>query len=249
MTEELPEEEAGLEESQAEETPVEEPPLPEAPTPEVAEKVELLLRQAHLHTTRGEKSKAEDVLKEALAIAPGSTDALVAYGDLMVTRHSYKTAVSLYFLATRLAPGNVLFERKHAEAILGQALAADPLAYLARSENDIDESLVNAKTAAILSFFLPGLGQVLTGAKRPGFIMMGGWVLCWIIIVLIPNGFTGLFSLLRPVQNQPFKPEVLVPLFGALVFLLWSVADGTEKAKRAEPKKVTPPKPPVDLPY
>jgi len=264
MTDELPEEEAKPEETQAEEAPVEEPPLPEPPTPEVADKVELLLRQAHLHITRGEKSKAEDVLKEALILAPGSTDAHVAYGDFLVSRRAYKLAVSIYGMAARLAPGRIDVERKHAEAILSESLAADPLGNLARSENSIDESLVSAKAAAVLSFFLPGLGQVLTGFRKPGYIMMAGYIVCWCLIAAIPDGIAGMGSLVRigggssqssqPNQGRvnnspPFKPEVLIPLFGAFVFLMWSVADGTEKAKRAEPKKIAPPKPPVDLPY
>ncbi|HXH60637.1 MAG TPA: hypothetical protein VNI20_04700 [Fimbriimonadaceae bacterium] len=132
-----------------------EPELPPKPTPEQLEEADRLIQEASLARIRGQGSVAERLLKQASEVAPGSAALQVALGDELWKRSQYSKARDAYRMAHRIEPNNIAYETKWAESIVGSA--GDPL-----SLTSLSETYANAKAAAVLSFFIPGLGQIVS---------------------------------------------------------------------------------------
>lgn len=215
--------------------------LPPQPTTEEMERAEGLIRQANLAKIRGDKSLFEKLVQEAAQVAPGSSRVQEALGDAFVERRQLKHAREAFELAVKLDPSNASAERKFGEAVLSMQLALDPMfATIAP-----DDSFASGKAGLILSFMIPGLGQLVAEETKRGSIMLGGWLVGLIGAFAIPQGMAGLSSLFSN-QGPPFKPLVLLPLAVSGACWLWSIADSGSRNKRFEKRVITRPIPPVD---
>ena len=215
--------------------------LPEAPTPEALERAENLIRQSNLAKIRGDNIGADKLLDEAAAAAPGSSTVQEALGDAFVARKQIRKARDCYQTAFKLDPKNISAERKYGECVLSIQLAIDPNF----SRPPGDDSFASGKGAVILSLLFPGLGQLVLGQTQKGVVLMGIWIVSWVIALLIPNGLAGLPSLFGG-RGPHFNGTVLLPLFGIVLSWLVSISDATSQAKRLEPKNIVRPVPPVD---
>lgn len=222
-----------------------EEPLPEPPTPEQLDKAERLIRESRLQKMRGNKTVAGKLLEEALDTAPGSVAVLSAIADDLLERRQSKAAMELYKRALRIDPKNVAVERKYAECVLGTAQFADPTAYTRGSELDA----ASGKIAVILSLFVPGLGQIVTGSVQLGVFLLVGWLGGWGIAWMIPNGIKGILGLFNN-QLQGAKADfngvVLLPLLFAAICHIWAIFDAASKSGEHQKKRVDRPTPPVD---
>lgn len=225
------------------ETPAVEPEkeLPPPPTAEEMEKAEGLIRQANLAKIRGDKSLFERLIQEAAQVAPGSSRVQEALGDAFVERRQLKHAREAFEVAVQLDPNNASAERKFGEAVLSMQLALDPMfATIAP-----DDSFASGKAGLILSFMIPGMGQIVAEETKKGSIMLGGWLIGLVSAFAIPQGMAGLSSLFNS-QGPAFKPIVLLPLTVSAACWLWSIGDSGSRNKRFEKRVVIRPIPPVD---
>lgn len=220
--------------------PVVEEPLPEPATPEQIEKAEGLIRQANLAKIRGDRDAFDKLLDEAAAVAAGSSTVQEALGDAYLERRQTRKAKDAYHRAVKLDAKNVSAERKYGECVLAIQMALDPTFGLAA-----DDSLASGKAGVVLSFLLPGLGQIVSGQYLKGGGILGLWLAAWAWAVAVPNGFGGLGSLLGR-QGPPFNPVFFVPIFIAACCWLFGISDASSRAKRFEPRSVQRPVPPVD---
>lgn len=217
----------------------EERQLPEKPTPEQAQEAERLLQQASVARIRGQQNIAERALKEASEIAPGSAAVRAALGDELWGRGQYKKARDEFELAHLLEPENPTYETKWAEAILGSA--GDPIGLT----TSLAESYASSKTAALLSVFIPGLGNIVLGQTQKGATMLAVWIAGWAWAAVTPNGLSGIPHLLGFKANvDRFNAIVLVPLAMVVMSWLWAVFSTAGHAKNFAPKKIERPAPP-----
>lgn len=206
------------------------------------DQAERMLREANLAKMRGDARKYSELLDQAKATAPNSVAIWHAVGDDYRDRRRLADAKTAYEKALAIEPENVTIDRKRAECIL--EMTAFSFESLAASDF---ESASSGRIAAILSFFVAGLGQIVTGQPVKGAWMMAGWLLGWFAAWLIPNGMSGLmgvFGLSR--DAAAFSGVVLLPIALAVSCHLWSISDALVKAKSYAKKPVAKPIPPVD---
>jgi tetratricopeptide (TPR) repeat protein len=217
--------------------------LPEPASPEQLEQSERLLRQAHVCKMRGDLNGAQNLIEQAVEVAPGSSAVHEALGDILADRRRLGQARDAYRLATRLDPKNVSAERKYAEAILGlNPVEASALGISA------SETYASGKAAVVLNIFAPGVGQMVTGRVSRGLLMLSAYAVSVLLTILVPNGLRGLVSLLGG-EGPPFNGFVLVPMAFAAFFYLWALYDAAGNADRVAPRARQRPAPPSDLPF
>lgn len=215
--------------------------LPPPPTEEEREKAENLVRQANLAKIRGDKVSFEKLIEEAALAAPGSSAVQEAVGDAYVDRRQVRKAKDAYQRAVKLDPTNASAERKFGEMVLSIQLALDPMF----GKPSPDESLASGKAAVILSFMIPGLGQIVNGETSKGVAFLVTWLVGVIGAILVPNGLTGLMTLIG-LRGPAFNPTVLLPLFLAVSAWMWAIGDAGGRAKRQDKRMIVHPVPPVD---
>ena len=223
---------------------------PEPPTevqedvPNDVDTAERLIREAHLFSMRGDKAKAKELLDQAEKAAPRSGPVLVALSDAALERHNVKEAIRLLTIAMQANPGNVAIEKRHADAVFRQTqgLIFDPT-----SKSSNFENVASAKAAVILSFMLPGLGQIVSGSVGKGATILAAWAGAWIVAVLI--GFKGFFAMMGMGPSKDADGKVLVPLAIAAILHLFAILDASAKAKTIEKRKIIRPVPPSNLPF
>jgi tetratricopeptide (TPR) repeat protein len=218
--------------------------LTEEPLPNDIEAAERLIREAHLYTMRGDKARARELLEQAEKAAPRAPSVLVALGDAAMKRGNLKEATRLYGLAKDLEAKNVAYERKHAEAIFrqSQGLIFDPTA---RPGTITDAA--SAKAAVVMSFMVPGLGQIVTGETGKGLTFLVVFAGCVIAIAMM--GLNGLFSLFGMHAEKAGSQAVILPIAIGLVDWVAAIIDASSKAKRSERPRIIHPTPPADLPF
>lgn len=222
-----------------EEVAEEAPELPEKPSDQELEEAERLLQQASLAKIRGSDSLAERLTDEAAEKAPGSAAVQAALGDVLWGRKQYKKARDKYRTAHQLEPDNASYETQWAESLLGSA--GDP----ENRGKSRAEVYASAKTGAVLSFIVPGLGQIVMGEVGTGTAMIVLWAGGWTWALLVPNGLSGLphvFGL--NAQVDTFNAMVLVPIAIVTVTWLWSLTSAGSRAKSFQPKDIERPVPP-----
>jgi hypothetical protein len=219
--------------------------LSEEPLPNDVETAERLIREAHLFTIRGDKARAKELLDQAEKAAPRSGAVLAALGEAALERHNIKEAVRLLTLAKEAEPGNVAIEKKHADAVFRQTqgMLFDPAA----RQTSSFENVASAKAAVVLSFLLPGLGQIVTGERGKGATIMAAWVGCLIAIYLI--GFQGLLAAVGMGPSKDANMAGFLPLALGVMLHLYAIFDAAGKAKSMEQRKIIRPTPPSDLPF
>jgi len=212
--------------------------------PDDPEGADRLIREAHLWSTRGDKVKAKELLDQAEKLAPHSGAVLVALGDAAQERRNLKEAIRLYALAKDAEPGNVAFERKHADAVFEQTrgFVFDP-----NSSAGV-EAVAGAKSAVLLSVMFPGVGQIVTGELVKGVLfliaVLGGWS-----VAVFGIGFKGLFAMLGMGPTKDANGVVLIPLAIAVLFHMVAIFDASAKAKTLGKRKIDRPVPPANLPF
>jgi tetratricopeptide (TPR) repeat protein len=209
----------------------------QTPSPADIEKAENLLRHAHIARERGDKVKADALLKEAQEAAPDSSMVLEAVGDDLVERRQVPLALAAYKRAVDADPENTALETKYAECVLMAQGIVDPFERPAAGV----ATYASAKTAIFLSAIVPGLGQMVTGSVKAGVITLGVWLLCLLGILLMPGGFTNI--------SQMHMGALALLSIGALAWLS-GIVSLSAKAKTAEPRVIVErPTPPVDKDY
>jgi hypothetical protein len=199
--------------------------LPEPSSPEQIEAAEKLIQQAQLARIRGQGSVAERFLKEASEVAPGSAAVRAALGDQLWERSQFSRARAEYKMAHLLEPDNVVYETKWAESLVGSM--GDPLS---RQE----ETYASAKSALLLSALFPGLGQVVSGQRVTGIIMLVLWIGGWIVV--IPSALGRLPSAVGQGGTQigQFGTGPMLALAVLLITWIWSVSSANAKVKNSK---------------
>lgn len=241
-----------------EEAPVEEP-APPAATPEQLAQADNLVRQARVEKMRGNRQRSTELLQQAAAAAPGAPALLEALGDDLMDRRQIKDARDAYAKALKLDPKNVGLERKYAELVLrlsGMGSIEDQLR-MNLSDSPLlspGETLASARSATLLSFFVPGAGQFVLGQNTKGAFILGGWLLMVFWIFLLREDLKGLLAMVGiPSASGPSRPGsllVMVPIFAAAALHLASLFMCASLAKAANPaRRANHPVPPVDKPF
>lgn len=215
--------------------------LPAAPTVEQVAEAERILQQGSLARIRNDSDAYLDAAERAARVAPGSSSVQEALGDALVFAKRVRRARDAYGLAVTLDPTNSSAERKYGETVLAVQLAMDPLFAQAVP----DDSLAGGKAAVMLSFFLPGLGEIALGQTKRGAWIFGVWLVSLAIAVAVPKGLEGLLSLLGR-HGAPFNPVILLPLGVCGVCWALSLSETSAFAKRIEKRPMARPVPPVN---
>ncbi|MBS1721480.1 MAG: hypothetical protein JSS66_00570 [Armatimonadetes bacterium] len=205
------------------------------------EAAENLIRQANLAKIRGDNAAFDKLLEQAAAKAPGSSMVQEAIGDSYRDRRQLRKAKEAWQMAVKLDPKNASAERKFGEAVLAIQLAIDPKFATAPD----DDSFASGRAAVILSFLLPGLGQLVAGQSKKGAFYLGLWLIGVIAMLAIPNGLSGMPALFGR-KAVPFNPVVFVPMFFSAAAWLMAITDASSKAKSMPARMIQRPLPPVD---
>ncbi len=220
---------------------------PERPEPDLkgSEAAERLVRQARLAQTRGQSQAAADLYRQAAAAAPEDASLLATVGEGLLELRRVQEAKRILESAKALAPDDANVERAFAKAVL--AAAAGEWGAFPSDAHGLDYA--SAKSATVLTLLVPGLGQLVVGQTSKGLLLGGGWLLCLVAAVLLPNGVSGLLRMAMGQLSAPLNLAVLLPLAGMFVFWLVAVYDMNAQARKARPDRRERPKPPVDLPF
>lgn len=215
--------------------------LPAPPTAEQSDAAESLIRQANLAKIRGLLDQYEKTIHEAVELAPGSTFVQEALGDLYLSQRRVRNAKDAFHLAFQLDSTNASAERKYGEAVLAVQLALDPN-FLSQPA---DDSLASGRAMLLMSFLVPGLGQIVQGDTRKGYGLLAAWSLGIFFAVIDRRNLQGLMSLIGK-RGPEFNPVILIPLGVSLIAWIWAVSDASSRSKAIEVKKIMHPVPPVD---
>jgi len=218
----------------------EEPEL-RLPTPEEAEQAEVHLRRYMAAKAQGNKQMAESALDAAVAAAPGAADIMLAQMRDLVERAQYRKALELGKKAVALHPKNAPLESLYGEMVLRTSEAASR----AMTQSDL-EVMASGKVAPWLSFFIPGLGQIVTQQYVLGYSFLGVWLLVLLWLYSIPEGVPGLTRLFGGRTDVEFNPAVMAPLFVVSVCWIASIAMAVSAGKAVSRREIPHPIPPVD---
>lgn len=219
------------------------PPVLRAPTPQEQEEAERLIREGVIARRRGDLATATARFEAAVKVAPGSPDVVVVLAEDWIERRQWRKAKELLEAGLQVSPDHRRLGELHAEAVY--ALLSGDFDFT-RPIADV-ESVANTKAATLLSALIPGLGQLVNGRTQIGAIMLAGWLICGILLFLIPNGASGLLALVTGSRGgTQFNGLALLPLFGSIGFLLWSVIDAQRTGAPVTKSKIVRPTPPVD---
>jgi phosphonate transport system permease protein len=102
------------------------------------------------------------------------------------------------------------------------------------TKKEKSKSLVPAPISAVLSFILPGLGQVLAGQIQRGLLMLGSIVsilglLAWRVSLLARFETGALAQFTRALERRPFFVGFI--LLGTLILWVWIVIDAFRLAE------------------
>lgn len=150
------------------------------------DEIERLLRAAHIHQVRGERSKAQELLQQALELDPENAGVWELLGDYQREAGDWQAAHDAYKKAHELDPQNAAIERKYAEAVLQRTRAQEQYQQWERAlEGGGDAPTLprNPGLAFILSFLLPGVGQLYNGQ-----MLKGGIIIAVVILGLLLSG-------------------------------------------------------------
>lgn len=227
-------------------TESDEPALPDIPDPATEQEAERILAQANLQRMRGDHRAADVLIAKAYELAPGSAGVIQAQAEILVRTKQVKKAHELLSTGVKLHPDHAQLERMYAESVLRVHALADPMALLASVEGADEASLASARTASVLSLFLPGLGHLVIGQKVKGYVYIGIWTVCVVWALQVPGGLSSLFNMFGGANLQiGVLPPVLI---GGIIYVV-AVSELAALSKRADLRKVERPKPPVDLPF
>lgn len=206
------------------------------------EEAENLLRRAKVSQMRGNKQEAFELIQQAAKAAPQSSAVLEALGDELAAQRKNAEAKAMYLRAHQADPKNVSAERKHAEMVFSTQVRTMDLTKYADSE-----IMASSKTAAILSLFLPGLGQFVLSETVKGICYMvaavGGWVLATQL------GMLHLFASVAGRTPKDVHPAAFVCAALAIMTHIVASVDASSRGKSLSKNKPQRPEPPANLPF
>lgn len=214
------------------------------PSPEALAELEPILRRLRLYQSRGDRDAFRKTLDEAIAVAPGAPDVLLAQAQELIDRYKPADAAKLLKHALVTYPQHPELESLYGDCVLraaGQSWGSGSMSDL--------EVVARGKTAVVLSALVPGLGHIVLGHFLTGGVIFLVFVLSIVWMMLIPNGLSGL---LRTVSGggggsaADLNPTVFLPLFLALGTYLGTMASLNAQAKRITPTTKPRPVPPVE---
>lgn len=221
---------------------VEAPSSTDASSQAAIEEAESLLRRAKVSQMRGNKQEAFELIQQAAKAAPHSSAVLEALGDELAAQRKNAEAKAMYLRAHQADPKNVSAERKHAELVFSTQVRTMDLTKYADSE-----IMASSKTAAILSLFLPGLGQFVLSETVKGICYMvaavGGWVLATQL------GMLHLFASVAGRTPKDVHPAAFVCAALAIMTHIVASVDASSRGKSVKKNKPTRPEPPANLPF
>jgi TM2 domain-containing membrane protein YozV len=232
-------------------------PVPVASTATRAQidKAEGLIREARVERMRSNKTRADALMKEAQETAPGSVEVLSALGDEMVERKQFTKARDLYREALLIKPKDPVLERKLGDLVLktGPQRTIEEQLRLGNDSPFLspEESVANARTATFLSFFCPGLGQIVLGKTVAGIVTFVIWALMIIWLLIRKDDVKDLIGFLgRSKVQHGGGVTVLIPIGVALIVHVSAIASCAARAKRSGKRSaVDHPTPPMNLPF
>lgn len=185
-------------------------------------RVEQLLRDAHLRRMRQQWSEAEALCRQALLLSPEDPMGLEMLGDLMAERSKIDEALDLYRQAFERQPGKIILEEKIARMVLRKAEAERERAEALLLVNSPrrTEGKRNVTIALLLSVVCPGAGQIFNGQYVKGGILLAAFLLSifgWKDMLLMLLVLSGLDPGGRSTRGHAVGPSVQAN--GALVLL------------------------------
>jgi tetratricopeptide (TPR) repeat protein len=233
--------------------------LPPRPTPSQIADADNLIKRSLLEKRRGNNREAGDLLRLAADVAPGSPSVLEALGDDIMERGQAKPAAEIYAKALRIQPNNAGIERKYAMAVARSkgTLSIEEALNASLGDSPLSAAdAANARIAAILSFFIPGGGQIILGDYVKGLAFFFTWVVLLIWISVAKGQWQALVDSIAG-KTAGFNPTILIPVVGVLALGIAAAftckkgggpggPGGPEVPKKGKGPR---PKPPVDLPF
>lgn len=204
------------------------------------EKIERGLALAKRRNEPGAVRRARQAIEALDQAHPG---VMMMRADLLTEEGQLDKAIEIYQEALKGESPDPEIENKLAAAVLKKSRTND----FGMAMSDY-ETIAEAKSNLVLSLVVPGLGQLVSGQTSKGAALMGGWLGCLLFAALIPGGFRGLLGLFG-VQQTPFNPLILLPIFGMGLCFAISWGDMAGRAKQVVPSRKKPvehPVPPVD---
>lgn len=196
------------------------------------EEIERLLRLAHIHQVRGERSKAKELLQQALELDAENAGVWELLGDYQREANDWQGAHDAYKKAHELDPTNALIERKYAEAVLQLTRQQEQYQQWERAlegKGTGDEIALprNPGLAFLLSLLMPGVGQLYNGQFAKGGIILGIMIVGAIVFLATPGGSDFIYNLLAYLVNPARARGTMsnLQLFTALMmFITWVYA-------------------------
>ena len=224
------------------------------PTDAQKREAEALIARARLEITREKTKAGEDLLMQAVKVAPGDPSVLEALGDYFMTRRKYDSARVAYERAKELYPESVSIERKFGTAVLQDfnIRTSDDQSRLAMSENiflNPGEGGLGSTASAILTCVWPGLGHLIGGRTAAGIGLMAGWLASTVWFAINYTDFAKAIGWMTGKSTHPsfsFAPPMFIMF---VVFLVALKTMGSKTASFRSKKDVHRPTPPVDLPF
>ncbi|MCS6924018.1 MAG: tetratricopeptide repeat protein [Fimbriimonadales bacterium] len=196
------------------------------------DEIERLLRTAHIYQVRGEREKAKELLQQALALDAENASVWELLGDYRREAGDWQGAHDAYKKAHELNPTSAPIERKYAEAVLQLARQQEQYQQWERAlEGKGSEDALalprNPGLAFLLSFLMPGVGQLYNGQFVKGGIILGVMLVGVVVFLITPGGSDFIYNLLAYLVN-PARVRGTVSstqLITALVmFITWVYA-------------------------
>lgn len=219
------------------------------PTQAQIDAAENYLRQARLAKSRGQGQQAMTFLQQAESVAPNAPTVLEFIGDELAEKGHFRNARETYAKALRLDPKNVRIENKYGLMVLKSssfATMADPLGGT--------EIVAGAKSAFMMSVFIPGLGQIVLGDYIKGAVYAGIWIACLVWVIVMRDSVSGLISSIfghRIGEKPHYSNAIFFPLIVGVLVYVTSLFDAGAKVKHHEGRITLPtrPEPPANLPF
>ncbi len=175
--------------------------------------VDAVLRQYSLERVRGDKYKAEKMLRDALTLHPTAGALHESLGDLLAERGQSKEAISCYRRAQSCGGGPAI------ESKIGRiALKQDT--HLGGLTGNIVEHGAGP-VAIIASALIPGLGLALVGDFQNAAITFGGWIIPIALMSVIPQ-MNNAFQAMRGKAIAPPWETFVFIFIGLISTAFWA---------------------------
>jgi len=207
--------------------------------------VERLLRQAHLQQLRGQLEEASASVQQALELMPDDASVWEMLGDLRQQAGDMQGAHDAYKRAHELAPENAAIERKYAQIVLRITTQQEQFQLWQQA---LEGKLSEAETgvprrpglAFLLSFVMPGLGQIYNGQLIKGGILLGITLIGRRVFVAVGGGEATLQNmraiLVTPPRGRGGSSQFPL-LVEIMLFVVWldAILDAPLTAARSHP--------------